>query len=442
MSRSSVVFRLTQGGGPNPVPELRRVYEAAQEDPDGVSWIATRKPGSGFSAHPDSRLRAFADAGGGDGWTLTARVISRHGTLPANVRARELYGEFAGVFLAYWKITDVDLRRIPYVDLPGKTVKGLRVPDAFRRSRLSFAYWVPGPAVDTCARTHRHAASPVSYGGSGPGRPRMPLHGVDFSGARETGGRNGKIWIASWYPDRERVELRSGGGDPGFDRRRLAAMVIRGGGTWVVDFPFGPPKAVAEAAGWKAWEEYVAWCASDPDPTALRDELRERCRLARLPWAQRREIDESIGTTWFPFFEQLYRQTITGGRDVLGPLCQAGRDSVRILPFQRHAPATAQLSVVVEGFPGATLKAHGLPPTGYKQRHGRAERNRRLIVESLRAHGIPIRDADAEAAVRDADGDAVDALVLLSAARIANGRATEWSDAVGDHAGMEGWFFD
>ena len=270
----------------------------------------------------------------------------------------------------------------------------------------------------------------------------MPLHGVDFSGPRETGGRNGKIWIASWYPDRERVELRSGGGDPGFDRRQLAAMVIRGGGTWVVDFPFGPPAAVAEAAGWKAWEEYVAWCASDPDLTALRDELRERCRLARLPWAQRREIDESIGTTWFPFFEQLYRQTITGGRDVLGPLSQAGRDSVRILPFQRHAPATARLSVVVEGFPGATLKPHGLPPTGYKQRSGRAERNRRLIVDSLRAHGIPIRDADAEAAIRDADGDAVDALVLLSAARIANGRATEWSDAVGDHAGMEGWFFD
>ena len=442
MTRSSVVFRLTHGGGPPPVPELHRVFEAAQKDPGGMSWIATRKPGAGFSTRPDSRLLAFADGEGGASWALTARVISRHATLPSDALVREMYGGFEGVFLAYWKITDVVLKHISYEDLPGTTVNGLRVPDAFRRSRLSFAYWVPDPAFEAYVRPHRPASPPVSPGRSRPGNPAVPLHGVDFSGAHETGGRNRKIWIASWYPDREFVELMSGGGDPGFDRRRFAAMVIRGGGTWVVDFPFGPPAAVAKAAGWTAWQEYLAWCASNPDPTALRDELRERCRLARLPWAQRREIDESIGTTWFPFFEQLYRQTITGGRDVLGPLSQASRDSVRILPFHRHAPATAERSVVVEGFPGATLKEHGLPLTGYKRRGGRNERKRRRILDSLRAGGIPIRDADAEAAVRDADGDAVDALVLLSAARTANGRATDWSDAVGDHANMEGWFFD
>ena len=84
----------------------------------------------------------------------------------------------------------------------------------------------------------------------------------------------------------------------------------------------------------------------------------------------------------------------------------------------------------------------GVHSIGYKRRGGRCEQKRRRILDSLRAGGIPIRDADAEAAVRDADGDAVDALVLLAAARTANGRATDWSDAVGDHAEMEGWFFD
>ena len=442
MTRSSIVFKLTRRGGPDPVRELHCVFKIAQEDPCGVSWIATRKPGVGFSARAHSRLLAFANDGGGATWALTARVISRYGTLPSDALVRNMYGDFEGEFLAYWKITDVDLKRISYKDLPGTTVAGLRIPDAFRRSQLSFAYWVPDPFLETHVRPHRPAPTSASPGRSRPGNPAVPLHGVDFSGAAEAGGRNRKIWIASWYPDREYVELRSGGGDPGFDRRRFAAMVIRGGGTWVVDFPFGPPAAVAKAAGWTAWQEYVAWCASNPDPTALRDKLRERCRLARLRWSQRREIDESIGTTWFPFFEQLYRQTITGGRDVLGPLSQAGRDSVRILPFHRHAPATAERSVVVEGFPGATLKEHGLPVTGYKRRDGCGERKRRRILDFLRAGGIPIRDADAEAAVRDADGDAVDALVLLSAARTANGRATDWSDAVGDHAAMEGWFFD
>lgn len=408
-----------------------------------MSWIASRKPGAGFSARADSRLLAFADGGEGTSWALTARVISRHGTLPSDAAARDIYGDYEGDFLAYWKITEVDLRRVPYADLPGTTLKGLRIPDAFRRSQLSFAYWIPGPAFDGDVRTHRRATAPTPPGGSGPGSPTVPLHGVDFSGARETGGRNRKIWIASWYPDRNFVELTSGRDDPGFDRRQFAAMVIRGGGTWVIDFPFGPPAAVAEAAGWTTWRDYIDWCASDSDPTALRDELRERCRLAGLRWAQRREIDRSIGTTWFPFFEQLYRQTITGGRDVLGPLTQAGRDTVRILPFHRHAPATAELSVVVEGFPGATLKEHGLPATGYKKRGGSGERKRYLIIESLRTRGIPIRDMDAAAAVHDAAGDAVDALVLLSAARTANDRtAAEWSDGVRDHGRMEGWFFD
>ncbi len=408
-----------------------------------MSWIATRKPGAAFSARADSRLLAFADGGEGRCWTLTARVISRSGALPSDALARDIYRDYEGVFRAYWKITDVDLKLIPYGDLPGTTLKGLRIPDAFRRSQLSFAYWTPGPAFETYVRAHRPAPTPTPPGGLGPGSPTVPLHGVDFSGARETGGRNRKIWIASWYPDRNFVELTSGGDDPGFDRRQFAAMVIGGGGTWVVDFPFGPPAAVAEAAGWTTWRDYTDWCASDPDPTALRNELRERCRLAGLRWAQRREIDRSIGTTWFPFFEQLYRQTITGGRDVLGPLIQAGRDTVRVLPFHRHAPATTELSVVVEGFPEATLKEHGLEAIGYKKRGAGGERKRHLIIESLRTRGIPIRDRDAAAAVHNAAGDAVDALVLLSAARTANHRtAAEWSDGVGDHARMEGWFFD
>ena len=104
----------------------------------------------------------------------------------------------------------------------------------------------------------------------------------------------------------------------------------------------------------------------------LRDELRAVLRATVVPWSTRRDIDHAVGTIWFPFFEQLYRQTITGGRDVLRVL--ADMEQVRILPFDVHAEASGDGSVVVEGFPGWTLKQCGLPATGCKHvREGGAD---------------------------------------------------------------------
>jgi hypothetical protein len=49
----------------------------------------------------------------------------------------------------------------------------------------------------------------------------------------------------------------------------------------------------------------------------------------------------------------------------------------------------------------------------------------------------------ASTAVHDAEGDAVDALVLVHAAQNASRRtATEWDERVSSCAGIEGWFFD
>ena len=442
MSKSNVVFKLTRGGGPEPLRELRRVFRAAQENPAGVSWIATRKPGVAFAARPNSRLLAFAKDEPGDALALTARVVSRHGTLPSDALVADMYEDYRREFEAYWKIADVRLKWVPYEELPGTTMKGVRIPDAFR-SQLSFAYWLPSPLGDPGSLVHSVGRAPECFAVQPTDSPTLSLHGVDFSGARETGGRNAKIWSASWYPERDFVDLRSGGDDPGFNRTGLANRVIEGGGIWVMDFPFGPPAVVARAAGWTSWHEYLAWCGSDPDPTALRDKLREVLRQAGVRWSTKREIDREIDTTWFPYFEQLYRQTITGSRDVLCPLHQAGRDRTRILPFHDHAVANGELSVVIEGFPGATLKQCDLPTTGYKHTGREAEDQRQRIVDTLRERGVPVCDADASRAIRDVEGDAVDALVLLHAARTASHRtAAEWSDKVGAHASIEGWFFD
>ncbi len=272
--------------------------------------------------------------------------------------------------------------------------------------------------------------------------PTAPLHGVDFSGSQEVDGRNDKIWIASWLPGQRFIQLNSGGDYPGFDRKMLSTKIIDGSGTWVIDFPFGPPNTVAEAAGWNTWKAYIAWCGSHPDPVVLRDQLRKDCQIAGLPWSIKRDIDCKLGTTWFPFFEQLYRQTITGGRDVLSPLIHAGRERVRVLPFHDHALANNELSVVVEGFPGATLTNYDLPNKGYKRRDYSAQETRRFIVESLIKIGIPISNMDASRAIHDTEGDAVDALVLLCAARNASLRSTDWRNKVGKYSGIEGWFFD
>ena len=264
-------------------------------------------------------------------------MVSRHETFPLVALVRDMYEDYKDIFRAYWKIADVNLQCIPYEHLPGTTAKGgLRVPNAFRRSQLSFAYWLTDPSADACTSTPRVDLPPPSSGVQKIARPTVPLHGVDFSGIQETGGRNRKIWIASWYPDRDFVKLKSGGGDPGFDRSKLATMVLDGGGMWVFDFPFGPPAAVAKLARWKDWQEYTAWCGSDSNPTVLRDQLRKE--LVGVSWSQKRNIDRERGTTWFPFFEQLYRQTITGDRDVLYPLSKAKNSArTRILPFHEHA---------------------------------------------------------------------------------------------------------
>ena len=55
MLKSHVAFKLTRQGDPDPVRELRRVFEAAQDEPTAVRRVATRKPGAGFTTRPESQ---------------------------------------------------------------------------------------------------------------------------------------------------------------------------------------------------------------------------------------------------------------------------------------------------------------------------------------------------------------------------------------------------
>ena len=440
--RQHLAIKLTEAGGPDPLNELHRVYKAAEDSADGTSWIATHKPGSEFRKSSDSRLLALARQSKAEALVLTAKIDAQCTEMPEDPLALDMYGDYRREMKAYWKISDVSLNCTAMADLPGKSLRGKSLSDAFSGS-ASFLYWQPPPHSDrhtppermlrrcACDSLHRRDA------------PAVSLHGVDFSGGTENNGHNRKLWIASWGPDHPSVSLECGADGTGFGRRELAERIIREGGLWVIDFPFGPPAAVADASGWRTWQSYLEWCNSKDDPRTLRDELREILDSACVPWSTKRMIDKQRSATWFPFFEQLYRQTITGARDVLAPLDAANRERVAVLPFHGEYEPTSRRSVVIEGFPGWTLTHMGLKSTGYKNATEEACEYRTTILNALRVSGIPIGDAQWRRAVEDSEGDAVDSLVLLKAAWSSLARdPSEWKKADGHPRKIEGGYFD
>lgn len=83
----------------------------------------------------------------------------------------------------------------------------------------------------------------------------------------------------------------------------------------------------------------------------------------------------------------------------------------------------------------------GFLPTGYKHSTATAHGKRAAIVDELLQSGIPICKEDRSRAVADSEGDAIDALVLLYAARLTLRRSLSDWIAIG-RSSIEGWFFD
>ena len=192
---------------------------------------------------------------------------------------------------------------------------------------------------------------------------------------------------------------------------------------------------------WPAWLE---WCAKEGDATKSRDEARKLTTHAGIAWGERRQVDRDHKTTWFPFFEQLYRQTIYGGSEVLLPLYDQG---ACVLPWGLNALGKSA-RVVVEGFPGATISTRLLGRrTSYKGRTNahRAERENIINAIMSRPFGVQISDDVVRVAVDDQDGDALDALVLLIGSWIAWRLPLKiWEQRLAllesDGATVEGWF--
>jgi hypothetical protein len=380
---------------------------------------------------------------------------------------RELYQDHEE-FSAWWRVRNPIAVRFDSLDaIPGRgCASGQGAPYVFR-GQVSFAYWdfrdasfqdLVGSAVVAKPRVTLPVNSPTPVSSASRmatkrregelwPRPEIALYGVDFSGGKgDPQYGNRKIWVAKWSPGNE-VSLKCGwcgNIEEKISRRDLAALILREPGWWSLDFPFGIARKTAHALGLNRWSEWLQWCANEADATKRRDEARKLTTQSGIAWGERRQVDHAHKTTWFPLFEQLYRQTIYGGSEVLLPLHDQG---ACVLPWRLNALENSAV-VVVEGFPGATISTRllGRRPS-YKGRTNAHRAERENIINAIMSgpFGIPVSDEVVRIAVDDQDGDALDALILLIGSWIAwRLPVKNWEQQLalleGDGATVEGWF--
>lgn len=435
------IAKITTDGGPDPELELEGIVRFAEQSDDGCAWFATRL-GKGVTLAAASSICLIVHNPGAPSplSVVLARVVDKRSERPDVPGLAELYdGPLA--FNVWWKLKEPMLIKIPgLADIPGRNAESKRPAQISFRGSLQFGFWefdtyeevyrsldqsnkrcvVTPPAVQTLGSTSVDKKIPpaqaVPHVQRIPQVPLVPLYGVDFSGGTETSSGNKKIWIASW--DERGIRLRCGTDNAPFCRRDLPGEVAKRGGWWVFDFPFGIPTAIAQALDIPAndWRAWLSWCGQTDNATELRNRAKSMVAERGACWSTRRRIDIEHSTTWFPLFEQLYRQTIYGCGTVLKPLA-SGRACM--LPWDDLDPDPKRAKMV-EGFPGMTISTQlGLSAKGYKHNSDVSRDLRKKILAQLNDGplGSQLSPELAERAAKDAEGDAVDALVLLAAAK-------------------------
>jgi hypothetical protein len=94
MIATAFCVKLTAGGGPPPFLELERVARVAEEHPDGVTWLATRKRGTKIRIDGGSTCLAFAVSQTGHVRLLEGRITGRTERLPENGLLSDMYVQF------------------------------------------------------------------------------------------------------------------------------------------------------------------------------------------------------------------------------------------------------------------------------------------------------------------------------------------------------------
>jgi len=261
-------------------------------------------------------------------------------------------------------------------------------------------------------------------------------HGVDFSGGRR---HDRKIRIASLLPG-ARATVRGSISHSGLVEAIARSAEEGRNHFWLLDSAFGLPVELLEIHGIEPrWEAAARWLASFSDAREWRSACRERSRKEL-----RRSTDRIAHTPLSPANLRMFRQTWHCIATVLLPLSE--RPEIVIVPLEVRpdgATALERRVWVGEGCPSSTLRRADWPNRGYK---GPAEKNRALrrdLIERLkREEGIPVPPEVEVEAFEDPEGDVLDALLLLPAARrFAQSDPAEIA-AREPRAAVEGWVFE
>ena len=234
----------------------------------------------------------------------------------------------------------------------------------------------------------------------------MRFLGIDFSGASDAGK---KIWIAEGTEDGTVLLLIPASELPQSGAERAKALPalarhIAGLGAAIVgiDAPNSLPRSFAPD-GWETW--FAAFAASHESA----EHFREACRLATGGKESKRSCDVTAKTPFAAWNLRLYRQTWHSLIDLYAPLVRAG--AVTVAPFQRAHTGLPRLAEIC---PASTLKRLGLY-VSYKGRKF-ADARRSLLREMTALGSLQVPRRLRERAIEDPGGDALDALVALTAA--------------------------
>ena len=244
------------------------------------------------------------------------------------------------------------------------------------------------------------------------------VHGVDYSGAK--GGGGPKIVIATRSPDGT-LSLRRGA-----TRQDLLRAILDGEEDgdrhlWRIDAPLSLPESVLDAHGVEpSWHAMAEWMRGYGEAREWRRALRAVDRKER-----KRTCDRAARAPLAPMNLRVFKQTWTAVCEVLLPLAEAG---IHIAPVFR----TDSSSIVTEACPASVLHRIGASPRGYKGTAPANAERREALCELLPAHGIELPASMRSHAVRDPQGDVLDAILLL---------LPPVHEAVPREALVEGWIW-
>ncbi len=235
----------------------------------------------------------------------------------------------------------------------------------------------------------------------------LVLHGVDFSGSRSA---RRKIWAATLEPG-SAASTANDVDHAGLVRRIAGSADDGRRHAWVIDAPFTLAAAQLDAHGVdRTWRATLGWLRSFDSPRDWRRACRKVSRKE-----PRRGCDLCAKTPLAPSNLRLFKQTWHCIVSVLGPLSEVA--GVALMPMDAAARPDAPVAVA-EACPSSTLRHLGWPHAGYKGPSDKNVAAREEILRRLeRDEGIAVEPGAARRALEDAEGDALDSLILLSAAR-------------------------